>query len=336
LPSGDGQQLALQIQMNGIGFQNYRISFTEPWLGGKKPTSLGVSAYYSIQRSFVTDYRLSIIGSSVDLGHRLEWPDDWFRTFSTLNYRFYDVTAGGSIFGEFDSGQIHILSFRQSLERNSINAPIYPTGGSRLMASVELTPPWNALRPSSMRLSSEDDPADRFKLLEFHKWKFEFQTFARVYKNMVIMPRVMYGFLGSYDQGLGLSPFERFYLGGDGLFGFALDGREIVALRGYRFPSIGDGVNGNSVYNKFTLELRQPITLSPSATVWVHGFLEAGNAWRNLRDFNPFRMYTSAGAGVRIFLPIFGLLGVDYGYGFVRGAEAGGGGNFHFMIGQQF
>lgn len=338
LPAGDGQQLSLRIQLNGRGFQNYSISFVEPWLGGKKPNSLGVSAYYSLQRSFITDYRIAIFGGSVDYGRRLNWPDDFFRTTTSLNYRYYDVTGANNLFGEFNEGYINIISIRQAIERNSINAPIYPTEGSKVMLSVEATPPYswfNGQDYSSLSLE------DRFKFLEFHKWKFEAQSFMRLFGNTVLMPRVQFGYLGLYTEEVGKSPFERFYLGGDGLFGFALDGREIIALRGYKYPYLGDGGAGNVVYNKYTMELRQPISLQPSATVWLHGYLEAGNAWPEFEDFNPLNIYRSAGVGIRIFLPIFGLLGVDYGYGFdpviSNGTDLGiNGHNWHFMIGQQF
>jgi outer membrane protein insertion porin family len=336
LPSGDGQQLGLRVQMNGRNFQNYSINFVEPWLGGRKPNSLGVTTYYSLQNYIYTKSRISIIGSSLDFGTRLKWPDDYFRFMASVGYRYYDLKNAQNLFPNYRSatGSINIISLRLGLERNSINAPIYATSGSIVSLSVEATPPYSVFR-SNVNFSELSD-RNRYRFLEFHKWKFQAQTFMRLFANTVLVPRVMFGYLGGYSQNYGRSPFERFYLGGDGLFGFALDGREIIAMRGYKYPQLGDGTNGNMVYNKYTLELRQPLSLSPSATIWVHGFLEAGNAWTEYRDVNPFNLYRSAGAGVRIFLPIFGLLGVDFGYGFDRTPQNDGGPQFHFMIGQQF
>lgn len=336
LPSGDGQKVGIQIQLSGPTYQQYRLSFTEPWLGGRRPTSLGFSVYYQRQNSRTTDFLLNIIGASVDVGRRMKWPDDFFQSYTTLNYRHYRLRdTEQSIFAGISSGNINIISVTQAFERNSLNAPIYPTEGSRLFFSVELTPPWNLFRRD--KLTAEDPAEERFRLLEFHKWKFQVESYLKVFKNFVIMPRAQFGFLGLYDRNLGLSPFERFYIGGDGLFGFALDGREIFALRGYQDTRfVGDGTNGNAIYSKFTVEFRQPLTLSPSATVWLHAFLEAGNAWTSFKEFNPFELRRSVGCGVRIFLPIFGLLGVDYGYGIDDTPVGFGGSQFHFMIGQQF
>jgi len=337
IPTGDGQQLNIQAQANGRFFQSYSLSFIEPWLGGRKPNSLGASVFYSIQdyRAFASGSYISIIGGGIDYGKRLNWPDDYFRSTTSFGYKHYNVQNGGALFGGYDTGEINIFSIKETIERNSTNAPIYPTSGSIFSVSLEMTPPYSLVNNIDY---SELSYEERYRFLEFHKWKFQGQGFLRMFGNFVVMPRVMFGYLGLYSNEVGQSPFERFQLGGDGIANFQLDGREIIALRGYELPSIGDASDFNSAYVKYTLELRQPIALKPSATVWVHGFLEAGNAWSDYRNINPLFVYRSIGAGVRIFLPIFGLLGIDYGYALDQNLQANPStrGNIHFMIGQQF
>lgn len=333
LPTGDGQQVGLQIQLNGQGFQNYAINFLDPWFGGKKPNSFGVSVYYSVQRALFSDYYLSILGISTDLGRRLRFPDDFFRSYTTFSYRYYTAKNAFSLLGDRGTAFVNILSVRQSLERTSIDAPIYPRSGSSVILSVEATPPW-----SYFLQSAYNPQRDALRLLEFHKWRMDAQFFLRVVGNMVLAPRFRLGVLGRYNPAIGFSPFERFFLGGDGIQGFNIDGREIIALRGYASPFIGPA-NGALAFTKFTMELRQAISLNPTATLWVHAFTEGGNAWGSLKDLNPLFLRRSFGVGVRIFLPMFGLLGVDYGYGIDDARDPNGvplgGGRFHFMIGQQ-
>lgn len=333
LPTGDGQQLGLQVQLNGRGFQNYAINFLDPWFGGKKPNSFGVSAYYSVQRALFSDYYLSILGVSADLGRRLRFPDDFFRSYTTFSYRYYTAKNAFTLLGDRGTAFVNIFALRQAIERTSIDAPIYPRSGSSVVFSVEATPPWSRLLGQSYSVQR-----DALRLLEFHKWRMDAQFFLRVVGNMVLAPRFRLGVLGRYDRKLPFSPFERFFLGGDGIQGFNIDGREIIALRGYASPFIGPA-NGALAFSKFTLELRQPISLNPAATLWVHAFTEGGNAWGSLKNFNPLLLKRSFGVGVRIFLPMFGLLGVDYGYGFDDARDPNGlplgGSRFHFMIGQQ-
>ncbi|MCS7152915.1 MAG: outer membrane protein assembly factor BamA [Bacteroidia bacterium] len=333
LPTGDGQQLGLQIQLNGRGFQNYAINFLDPWFGGKKPNSFGVSAYYSVQRALFSDYYLSILGISVDLGRRLRFPDDFFRSYTTLSYRYYTAKNAFTLLGDRGSAFVNIFSLRQAIERTSIDAPIYPRSGSSVTLSVEVTPPWSYLLQQDYRVER-----DALRLLEFHKWRMDAQFYLRVVGNMVLAPRFRIGLLGRYNPAVPFSPFERFFLGGDGIQGFNIDGREIIALRGYASPFIGPA-NGSLAFSKFTIELRQAISLNPAATLWVHAFTEGGNAWGSLKAFNPLQLKRSFGVGVRIFLPMFGLLGVDYGYGIDDARDPNGlplgGSRFHFMIGQQ-
>ncbi|MEN2993121.1 MAG: outer membrane protein assembly factor BamA [Bacteroidia bacterium] len=333
LPTGDGQQLGLQVQLNGRNFQNYAINFLDPWFGGRKPNSFGVSAYYSVQTGILSDFHLSILGLSMDLGRRLRFPDDFFRSYLTVAYRYYTARNAFTLLGDRGQAYVNIFALRQAIERTSIDAPIYPRSGSSVILSVEATPPW-----SYILRSGYVPQRDALRLLEFHKWRMDAQFFVRVVGNMVLAPRFRLGLLGRYNPQLPFSPFERFFLGGDGIQGFSIDGREIIALRGYASPFIGPA-NGSLAFTKFTLELRQPISLNPAATLWVHIFAEGGNAWGNLRVVNPLQLRRSFGVGARIFLPMFGLLGVDYGYGIDDARDPNGfplgGGRFHFMIGQQ-
>ncbi len=333
LPTGDGQQFGIQIQLNGVGFQNYAINFLDPWFGGKKPNSLGFSAYYSVQRALFSDYYLSIFGSTLDLGKRLRFPDDFFRSYTTFSYRYYTARNALALLGTNNAVFVNIFSLRQTIDRTSLDAPIYPRSGSALTLSVELTPPWSYLLGARYR--QERDP---LRLLEFHKWRLDAQFYGRIAGNLVLAPRFRLGLLGRYNPQVPFSPFERFFVGGDGIQGFNIDGREIIALRGYASPFIGPA-NGSLAFSKFTIELRQAISLNPMATLWVHLFGEGGNAWGRLQDFNPLQLQRSFGAGVRVFLPMFGLLGVDFGYGLDDARDPSGlplgGPRWHFMIGQQ-
>lgn len=335
IPAGDGQRLSLNVQMNGTGFQNYAINFTEPWLGKFKPKSLGFSTNYSIQRSVFSDYYISIFGSSVDLGLRMKFPDDFFRSYTSFNYRYYAVRNAYYVFSNFSDGFINIFSVTQAFDRTSIDAPIYPRSGSLFILSLEATPPYSLLLK---RNYSEMTPRQKYNLLEYYKINFRAGFYLNPFGKFVIHPRMRFGYMGAYSKSYGVSPFQRFYLGGDGLQGFNLDGREVIALRGYRLPYIGDPF-GSTIYNKFTIEIRQALTLNPTATLWLQAFFEAGNAASDPFTFNPFELKRSIGAGIRIFMPMFGLLGVDYGFGFdpvyYNGAPINGS-NFHFMIGEQF
>lgn len=347
IPAGDGQKLNLAVQMNGTGWQNYSISFLEPWLGGKKPNSLGASVNYTINRNPVTNFSMKTIGTGLDYGVRLKWPDDFFKGFASVNYKYYDIENGSSAFNalNFDDAFINIISARLTLDRTSIDAPIYPRSGSQITFSVEGTPPYSAIRPDQDYTDLPD--AQKFKFLEYHKWKFSSTWYFQIVKNLVIKPKVQYGFLGSYRSDYGISPFERWYLGGSGLGQFNFYGWEYVGLRGYRDNTIGPRAEGapftsqpvgGNIFNKYTLELRYPITLNQAAPIWVVGFAEAGNAWLGFDNYKPFELKRAAGVGIRVMLPMVGLLGVDWGYGFDRVAPDApiSGSNFTFIIGQEF
>jgi outer membrane protein insertion porin family len=343
LPSGDGQKLSIRFQSNGRFFQSYNMSFTEPWLGGKKPNSLTVSAFRSVQSdglklSDENRSDLTISGGAIGLGRRLKWPDDYFTLYHEFSFQNYSLNKWTGTF-LFTDGSSNNLSFSQTIARNSVDGFVWIRTGSQLNFTVQLTPPFSLFDEKTDYRNAI--ATEKYKWIEYHKWKFSAASYKSVGK-FVIYSKAQFGFLGFYNKDIGQSPFERFYLGGDGLSGFALDGREIIALRGYDNNSVTPKVNGSNIggtaYDKFTVELRFPISLNPSATIYTLGFIEGGNNYLGMKNFNPFSLKRSAGLGVRIFLPMFGLLGLDWGYGFddIDGTKVFSGSNFHFTIGQQF
>jgi outer membrane protein insertion porin family len=378
LPTGDGQTLSLRAQTNGKYYQSYSLSFVEPWLGGKKPNSLSVSVYRSIQTGVNSNYysnygygygygygssygsnpyyydanpdeHLKTLGVSVGFGKRLSWPDDFFQLYTEVSYQQYDLKNWQYFIME--NGFSHNLKFRVMLSRRSIDNPLYTRSGSDFTVGVEFTPPYSAF--SDKDYSKITDEEELYRLIEYHKWTLKggmFKTLDNAGK-LVLMGKVEYGFIGYYNEYL-KSPFEKYVLGGDGMAGYSYYGSETVGLRGYENSSLtavktiysndGSGayrrVQDGNMYSKLTMELRYPLTLQPSATVYGLVFAEAGNSWSEFRDFNPFALKRSAGVGLRIFLPMFGLMGIDWGYGFdeVPSSPNAGGSNFHFVIGQNF
>lgn len=324
LPQGDGQQLSLRIQTNGRFYQSYNFSFTEPWLGGKKPTAFSLSAYMSrfnngLSRESSSFSQLVISGVSAAIGTRLRWPDDYFTSQTSLNYKNMDLTR------RFDftipTGVFHNFNISQTISRNSIDDPTFPTKGSVINFTAELTPPYSLFTPN--RDYSALSPSEKFKFIEYHKWDIEATWYTPILprnRNFVIKASAKLGFLGFYNSKVGLSPFERYELGGDGLSNFVgLQGRDIISLRGYRDPVLDVSASnrlGSAIFNKFTLEFRYRISPNPSASIYVLAFLEGGNAWASFKDYNPFDLKRSAGVGLRVFLPMFGTLGFDYGFGF--------------------
>lgn len=344
IPSGDGQKLSLRVQSYGKGYLSYSASFTEPWLGGKKPNSLTVSYYHSLYGDSYTNntsnYSFRIDGFSIGLGKRLKWPDDFFVLRQSINLQQYRLKNYTQVFSFGDgNGNYKTISYNISFGRNSVDAPIYPRSGSDVSLSLELTPPYSAFNNKDYKSMDEQH---RFEWMEFHKWKFKGAWYKKLAGNLVASFRTQYGFLGYYNADIGIIPFNRYFLGGDGLTGYSnFDGREIIAMRGYSNYSLTPDYylntnEGGSIYNKNTLELRYPLSLNPSATIYALTFLEAGNSWNGFDSFEPFKLYRSAGVGLRVFLPMFGLLGIDWGYGFdnVPGLPDANKGQFHFSIGQ--
>ncbi len=373
VPLGDAQNLAFRFQTNGRYYTALTASFVEPWLFGKKPTSLNLSGYYTRYTNsnlwlgiLSNDQQMEVFGASASLGNRLKWPDNYFVLYNGLSwqtYRLKNWTGYGFI---FDTGISHNISYTVNLMRNSTDQQIYPRSGSDFSLSLALTPPFSLFRnwdygPDGQKITTRNGkpitPKDvqydnwtvqqRYKWIEYHKWKFSGTTYIKPFSSLdfVIMTRAQFGYLGYYNRNWGYSPFEGFLVGGDGMSGYMTYGNEIISLRGYTNYSLtpqtvtpyntsGTAYSGN-VYDKFTVELRYPVILQPSSTIFVLAFLEGGNCWSDIRDFNPFQIKRSAGAGVRIFLPMIGLLGVDWGYGF-DATDGTGGSQFHFVIGQQF
>lgn len=344
LPTGDGQKLSIRAQTNGLYYQSYSLSFSEPWLGGKKPNFFTASIFRTTQSNGYAkgnDLRQSIEinGASVSLGKRLKKPDDYFVLNNSISYQQYDLNNYGGFL--FKKGKSHNISLTNVISRNSTDQPIYPRSGSNISLTLQLTPPFSLFSKKDYTTAVNEV---KYEFIEYHKWKFDASFFTRLAGDLVLNTKAQFGFLGYYNNDIGVSPFERFKLGGDGLAGFDfLRGSEIVGLRGYQNNSIVPDAStaslGAPIYNKFTIELRHPITMNQSATIFGLIFAEAGNTYSEFRNFNPYNnMKRSIGAGVRIFLPIFGLLGLDYGYGFdqIPGNPGAGGGQFHFSIGQQF
>jgi outer membrane protein insertion porin family len=347
LPSGDGQTLSLRAQTSGKLYQSYSLSFIEPWLGGHKPNSLSMSGYYTRQTNGVAQdainddgtpafQELGILGASVGFGKRLKWPDDYFFMNLTASYQQYSLHNWHQGFS-FSDGTSNEYALQLRFARRSIAEPFWITQGSEVGFTVKATPPFSLLHPGIDYTLLE--AAEQFKLVEFYKWKFTSQWFTKLTNSkskhdLVLMGRVGFGFLGRYSDRKGDSPFERFYLGGGGLTGYQLDGRETIALRGYDDGSLSPP-NGSFMVNKYTAELRFPVSLNPQATIFVLGFAEAANAWNSFDRYDPFKLYRSAGIGLRLFLPMFGPMGLDYGWRFddVPGEPSMAKSQFHFTIG---
>lgn len=368
VPLGDAQNLAFRFQTNGTYYTALTASFTEPWLFGKKPTSLNLSLYYTRQTNsnfyyniLSHDKQFEVYGFSASLGKRLKWPDNYFVLYNGLSWQTYRLTNWYSGYFIFDDGTTHNLSYSLTLNRTSTDQQIYPRQGSEFTASLQLTPPYSVLRRKDLsRLDEHGQPTivddwrdinydyytaqQRYKWTEYHKWKISGTAYTKLVGDLVLMGRAQFGYLGYYNRNWGYSPFEGFMVGGDGMSGYSTYGSEVISLRGYenysltpRVPTAynSGGVSwAGNVYDKFTVELRYPVILQPSSTIFALLFLEGGNCWSDIRNFNPFKIKRSAGAGVRIFLPMVGLLGVDWGYGFDD--KVNGGSQFHFVIGQQF
>lgn len=352
VPLGDGQTLAIKFQTNGTYYTALSASFIEPWVFGNKPTSLSISTYYTRQTNsysdsysyyyyyYSSDEYMEVFGAAASLGNRLNWPDNYFVLYHELSWQTYHLNNWNYNF-LFDTGISHNLSYKLTLNRNSTDQPTYPRSGSDMLFSLQLTPPYSLFNDSNTDYDSMSDQ-DRYRWIEYHKWTFKGTLYTKLVGDLVLKTSANFGYLGYYNRDLGYSPFEGFQLGGDGMSGYSTYGSEIIGLRGYPNYSITpivDGAYAGNVYDKFTFELRYPVVLQPSSTIYALVFLEGGNAWSDIRDFNPFQIKRSAGVGLRVMLPIVGMLGIDWGYGFDPVPNEGldkGGSQFHFVIGQQF
>lgn len=341
LPSGDGQRLSLRLQANGRQFQTYTLTFTEPWLGGSKPHSFTVNLSHSVQRQILGTRvfgALQVTGLTFSLGRRLQWPDNFFTISNSISYFRYGLDNYNVGIFRSGTGQSNSFVFNTTISRNSVDNPTFPRSGSNLSLSMNLTPPYSLFEKNRNYETLSD--TEKFRWIEYHKWMFDASWFTKLFGKFVLSTRAHFGYIGAYNSKVGVGPFERFVLGGAGLTGqnFLL-GTEIIGLRGYQDNSIKPiNAQGGVVYNKFVMEVRYPVSLNPAATIFVLGFLEGGNNWSNYAEYNPYNLKRSAGFGAKIFMPAFGLIGLDWGYGFdevpnVPGANKG---RFHFTIGQQF
>lgn len=324
IPTGDGQSLSIHWSTNGTQYQSLSLSFVEPWLGGRKPTSLSLSFMYSKYdySKFLwnpSDDFFKIIGGTMGIGTRLKWPDDFFTVYGELSYQHFVLRNWRDEF-IFSNGNTNNLSFKVVWGRNSVDQPIYPRSGSNFSLSLQLTPPYSYFNKKDYK-SPDMLPSERYKWIEYHKWTAKAQWYAALWGDLVLYLGAHMGYLGYYNKDVGYSPFEGFDVGGDGLAGYNyIYGREAVGLRGYAnsslTPRVQNGARMANIYDKFTMELRYPIILKPQSSIYALLFAEGGNAWYDLNKFNPFEIHRSVGAGVRVFLPMLGMLGFDIAYGF--------------------
>ncbi|HSC53892.1 MAG TPA: POTRA domain-containing protein [Phnomibacter sp.] len=359
LPSGDGQKLSLRLQSNGKAYRSYNFSFTEPWLGGKKRNSFTVSvfdtkfsnSYNSLTGQYerVPSSYIKTTGASLSLGRQLKWPDDFFSLLTAVSYSRYNL-KDYTFYEDFRNGVSNNFSFKVALQRASIDQPLFPRSGSNFMASLQFTPPWSVWG----KAKSYDTPAEKYEWVEYHKWRFTGEWYvplskphgAERNKQLVLKLAAKYGFVGKYNSDLLTSPFERFQVGDAGMSNqYALIGFDVIAHRGYPVyqtsnPKINPDQSGASryftIFNKYVAEVRYPLSLNPSSTIYALGFFEAANGWYNMREYNPFQLRRSVGVGMRFFLPMFGLLGFDYGIGLDRMTPGNGfkdATKFTFMLG---
>lgn len=374
VPQGEGQTFSINARTNGVYYTSASLSFLEPWLGGKRPNSLSVNVFFASQSGYSKRYQeaynqlvnsysnyyyaygnsdyyqqlmetesdkdiyMRTFGVSVGYGKRLRWPDDYFTFYGDISYQMYMMKDWPYLL--ISNGTCHNLSLNLQLSRSSIDNPIYTRRGSQFTLGLKITPPWSLMNGKNY---ANMTTSERYHMLEYHKWKFSGKVFTPLTRDskLVLMTRAEFGYLGHYNK-YAKSPFESFYMGGDGMSGYSTYSTDYISMRGYQSGSLTPydpqtGRNMGYVYSKFTMELRYPISLEQNATIWALAFIEAGNCYADIKDYNPFDLKRSAGVGVRIFLPMFGLMGIDWGYGFdpINGSTQYGGSQFHFILGQE-
>lgn len=340
-PSGQNQKLSISGQTNGTYYKALSLSFTDPWLGGRRPNSFTLSGYISEQNNAyyvwqnATMYYRSI-GVFAGLGKRLQWPDPYFTFYGEFGYQRYGLKGWDSFI--LSDGNANTLSLKLVLQRSSVDAPFFSRSGSEFTLSVQATPPfslWDGKNYSDPNLTDQD----RYRWIEFHKWLLKGRWYFPLTQNqnLVLMLGAEMGYLGHYNKDK-VSPFERFEIGGDGMTGYNIYGVDIIALRGYEDGALDPSDYYSVAYNKYTMELRYPVILKPNSSIYVLGFLEGGNGFNSWKEFSPFKIKRSAGVGVRLFLPVVGMIGIDWGYGFdpAYGKTERSGSQFHFVLGQQF
>ncbi|MBP3433149.1 MAG: outer membrane protein assembly factor BamA [Alistipes sp.] len=340
-PSGQNQRLSISGQTNGTYYKALSLSFTDPWLGGKRPNSFSVSGYISEQNNAyyvwqnATMYYRSM-GLAIGLGKRLQWPDPYFTFYGELGYQRYNLKGWDSFI--MSQGISNTLSLKLVLQRSSVDAPFFSRSGSEFTLSVQATPPfslWDGKNYADKNMPEQD----RYRWIEYHKWLLKGRWYfpLSANQNLVLMLGAEMGYLGHYNKNK-ISPFERFEIGGDGMTGYNIYGVDIIALRGYEDGALDPSQYYSVAYNKYTVELRYPVILKPSSSIYVLGFLEGGNGFNSWKEFSPFKIKRSAGIGVRLYLPVVGMLGIDWGYGFdpAFGKTKPSGSQFHFIMGQQF
>ena len=378
VPQGEGQTFSINARTNGIYYTSASMSFLEPWLGGKRPNSLSASIFFASQtgysdryirgyqdlysnyaanyynyygnNSYYETYRemeadkgkyLRTFGVSIGYGKRLSWPDDYFSFYGELSYQMYMMKDWPYLI--ITDGTSHNLALSLQLSRSSIDNPIYTRRGSQFTLGLKITPPYSLIKGTTDAQYAQMTTSERYHLLEYHKWKFSGKVFTPLTPDskLVLMARAEFGYLGHFNKNA-KSPFETFYMGGDGMSSYSSYSTEYVSMRGYQSGSLTPydasvGRNMGYLYNKYTMELRYPISLEQNATIWALAFVEAGNCFSDIKDYNPFNLKRAAGVGIRLFLPMFGLMGIDWGWGFdpINGSNSYGGSQFHFVLGQE-
>ena len=342
-PMGQNQRLSISAQTNGTYYKAFALSFTDPWLGGRKPNSFTLQAHFSEQNDAYYPWQKSTqyfrtYGVAAGLGKRLSWPDPNFTLYTELSYERYSLKDWD--YFVMKNGSANLLSLKFVFGRSSVDQPLYPRRGSDFSASVQLTPPYSLFAGKDYSDRSMSD-SERYKWIEFHKWQFKVQWYQALSRNsnLVLMAKAEMGYLGNYNRHK-VSPFQRFEVGGDGMSGYNIYGIDIIGMRGYEDGALDPTSEYSCAYNKYTLELRYPVILKPSSTIYVLGFLEGGNGFTSWKTFSPFKIKRSAGLGVRLYLPVVGMLGIDWGYGFDHPNQGDTskpfGSKFSFVFGQQF